>query len=305
MNELITREELNFFTILALSSLSESTKRNYGAAIQVYQETGASLTDFDALALHAATLTPAMRAHFKKALRFWGKTLEKRLKAQARPELVNELQAIFWRLEALGDAVEAPQVRGQKAHSWLTQKEVKQLMNTCNPAEVIGRRDRVLLGVLLGAGLRREEMVNLDFEDLVLLPVKGRFRTVTNVVEGKGKKNRAVPISEPLAALLDAWRVETGGGRIARSLDNRGNIYPTLSAASLLTIVKEAGARIGKPNLQPHDLRRTFAQLAYEAGVSILQISKLLGHANVATTQKYLMLDLELDIVAGDFIPVG
>lgn len=304
MHELIVREQLDFFTILMLSALSASTKRNYGAAIQTFQATGGSLTDFDSLTRHAATLTPAMRGHFKNALKFWCRTLEKRLKAQARPELVLELQAIFWRLEALGDSVEAPPIKGQRAHAWLTQKEVKQLMAACDPATLQGRRDKVVLATMLGTGARREELVNLDFQDLVLLPVKGRFRTVVNIVEGKGQKTRAVPISEPLAALLDAWRIEGGPGRIARSLNNRGEIQATLSAASLLGIVKDAGGRIGKPQLQPHDLRRSYAQIGYEAGVPITQLSKLLGHASVTTTQRYLMLDLELEIVAGDFIPV-
>jgi integrase len=67
--------------------------------------------------------------------------------------------------------------------------------------------------------------------------------------------------------------------------------------------VSKAGAAIGKPDLAPHDLRRTYAQLGYEAGVPITQISKLLGHANVATTQRYLNLDLDLSTTVSDFIP--
>jgi integrase len=53
-----------------------------------------------------------------------------------------------------------------------------------------------------------------------------------------------------------------------------------------------------------HDLRRTFAKLGYEAGVPITQISKLLGHSSVATTQRYLNLELNLEITISDFIPL-
>jgi integrase len=60
---------------------------------------------------------------------------------------------------------------------------------------------------------------------------------------------------------------------------------------------------IGKPELQPHDLRRTYAQLGYEAGVPVTQVSRLLGHASVATTQKYLNLDLDLETTISDFVP--
>jgi integrase len=61
-------------------------------------------------------------------------------------------------------------------------------------------------------------------------------------------------------------------------------------AVSLFRLVNKYGRKMGKPELAPHDLRRTYAQLGYEAGVSITQISQLLGHTNVATTQLYLNL---------------
>ena len=50
---------------------------------------------------------------------------------------------------------------------------------------------------------------------------------------------------------------------------------------------------------------RTFAQLAYDAGVPTTQISRLLGHANVGTTQRYLNLDLDLEVTASDFVPLA
>jgi integrase len=62
---------------------------------------------------------------------------------------------------------------------------------------------------------------------------------------------------------------------------------------------------IGIEKISPHDLRRTYAQLGYEAGVRITQISTLLGHAHVATTQKYLDLNLDLETTASDFIPLS
>jgi integrase/recombinase XerC len=72
---------------------------------------------------------------------------------------------------------------------------------------------------------------------------------------------------------------------------------------ALFHVVRKRGALIGKPELDPHDLRRTYAQLGYEAGVPITQISKLLGHASVATTQRYLNLELDLETTISDFIP--
>ena len=61
---------------------------------------------------------------------------------------------------------------------------------------------------------------------------------------------------------------------------------------------------IGLLELAPHDLRRTSAQLGYEADVPITQISVLLGHSSVATTQKYLNLALDVETTVSDFIPL-
>lgn len=63
------------------------------------------------------------------------------------------------------------------------------------------------------------------------------------------------------------------------------------------------GKQMGKPELASHDLRRTYAQLGYEAGVPITQISTLLGHASIETTMRYLNLDLDLETTVSDFIP--
>ncbi len=78
---------------------------------------------------------------------------------------------------------------------------------------------------------------------------------------------------------------------------------PSLSGQGVLDIVAKRGALMGKPELKPHDLRRTYAQFAFEAGIAITQISTLLGHASLATTQRYLNLALDLENTASDFIP--
>ena len=62
---------------------------------------------------------------------------------------------------------------------------------------------------------------------------------------------------------------------------------------------------IGKPELAPHDMRRTFAQLGYEAGIPLTQLQTLLGHESIATTQKYLDLNLDIETTVSDFIPLS
>jgi integrase len=122
-------------------------------------------------------------------------------------------------------------------------------------------------------------------------------------VTGKGAKDRIVPINDKLAAAIEEWRAVVGDSCVARSVTKGGAIGDSLSAMGIFNIVNKAGQIIGKPELAPHDLRRTFAQLGYEAGVPITQISKLLGHASVSTTQRYLNLDLDLETTVSDFIP--
>jgi integrase len=92
-------------------------------------------------------------------------------------------------------------------------------------------------------------------------------------------------------------------GRVLRSLGRDRIPGDSLSTTALYNIVQKRGAMIGKPDLVPHDLRRTFAQLGYEAGVDVAQISVLLGHASIETTMRYLNLDLDLETTVSDFIP--
>ncbi|MCZ2127423.1 MAG: site-specific integrase [Anaerolineales bacterium] len=170
-----------------------------------------------------------------------------------------------------------------------------------------GRRDWIILGLLLGAGLRRDELARLTFDAMRRQPTKGgKVRDVLEVI-GKGNKTRVIPIKPILADRLRKWRDEVGGGNIARSLTKGADkkIGKSLSAVGIFKIVAEYGAMIGIPELAPHDARRTYAQLGYEAGIPITQISVLLGHSTVAVTQKYLDLALDIETTISDFIPLA
>ena len=173
-------------------------------------------------------------------------------------------------------------------------------------AEVLeGQRDWIILGLLLGAGLRREELSALTFDAIKAQPMKsGEIRTVLQV-KGKGAKDRVIPLSDVLANHLRSWRDITGGGNIARSMGMKKELSGTMSAVAIFNLVIKYGKKIGIEGLAPHDLRRTFAQLAYLAGIPITQISILLGHSSVKTTQGYLNLALDLETTASDFIPLS
>jgi len=302
MTQSLTVQTPDVLRTINLCRLADSTKRQYTKALSNYLATGANLGNADALADYARDLPTSSKAFLKAAVKLVTERMSTALKGQATPENVKSTQAALYRLEALQSAIEVKTPSGQKAHTWLTAAEVKKLLSTCGP-DLKGQRDKIVLGLLVGAGLRRQEAITLTFADIVLQPRGDRMRTCLQIC-GKGDKNRVVPISDALANLLDQWAGIVGDGRILRSVDQRGTINGSMSSSGIFGIVRKHGAMIGKPNLAPHDLRRTYAQLGFEAGVPVTQISRLLGHSSIETTQRYLNLELDLECTASDFVPM-
>jgi integrase len=287
---------------ISVADLAISTKLKYWSVLEDFNAQGFQLTDADDLAEFAKSLSHSRRAQLKAAVRLWSESEIGEFKSMADPSNVNEVQAAIWRFEALQKAIKVKARPGQKVHTWLTPAEVKKLLSLPGD-DLIGWRDRLAMGLLVVAGMRRQEAVNLTFKDVKHQPVKGKIRTVLQI-HGKGARGRVVPVRDRLAAAIESWGAEVGGqGYVLRSFDQRGEIHPSLSAVGLFQIVRGYGQKIGKEKLAPHDLRRSYAQIGYDAGVPITQISKLLGHSSVATTQKYLNLDLDLETTVSDFVP--
>lgn len=146
-------------------------------------------------------------------------------------------------------------------------------------------RDRAILEVLYGCGLRVSECTGLDLGDLVL--DEGFLRVV-----GKGGKERVSPISgAALRALVDY--LENARPELVKPyarptaavfLNARGG---RLTRQSVHAIVAEAGRMIGVGNLHPHTLRHSFATHLLEGGADLRVIQEILGHADISTTQIY------------------
>jgi len=296
----------SFDLALETAVLAASTRVKYRRVVIAFLDAGGMLTQAGDLAEFADTLSPSRRAQLKAAVKLWSERMIDQVKATPAggPDDVLMKQEAIWRFQSLQTAVTVQAAKGEKAHTWLTRPEVQQLMDAAGGDSVGAHRDRLAMGLLVSAGLRRDEAVTLSFSDVKLQPIKGKIRSVLQV-EGKGAKSRVVPVSGKLAWLVDKWAGLAGGnGRVLRSVDKTGAIGDELSAVALFQIVRRYGETIGKPGLAPHDLRRTYAQIGYESGVSITQISKLLGHSSVTTTQRYLNLDLDLETTISDFVPV-
>jgi integrase/recombinase XerD len=176
---------------------------------------------------------------------------------------------------------------GPRAGNWLTAAQASQLLSLPDPATVKGKRDRAILGLLVGCGLRRDELVRLQVEDLQQR--EGRWVVVDLL--GKGRKRRTVPVPGWVKSWIDEWRTAAGvhDGCVFRAINKGGRVYGDgLTANVIWCVVQAYAAELGVPKLAPHDLRRTCAKLCRAAGGDLEQIQLLLGHASIATTERYL-----------------
>lgn len=283
--------------------LADTTKRKYTRAVERALDADINLLDSRQVQAYAATLKNSPRSHLKSVIKLWGKDLELQAKGQATPENIQTVQAIIYRTEALNESITVTSPKGEKPHIWLSKAQVSNLYLFCSGDSMKDFRDRVVLALLVGSGVRREELVNLKFDDLLQQPVGDSFRTVLSI-QGKGAKHRTIPIHPQLAELIRQWQAIVGGEYIARSVNKGSKVGHRLSVTGLFKIVTAGGTSIGLPELAPHDLRRTFGQLGYEVGIPLTQISKLYGHSSVAVTQRYLNLDLNLKETVSDYIPM-
>jgi integrase/recombinase XerD len=149
----------------------------------------------------------------------------------------------------------------------------------------LAHRDRALLELLYGAGLRIGEAVGLDLDDLD--PVDRLVR-----VRGKGDKERVVPYGDLASAALDAWlvrgRASTGARVPALFVNARGG---RLTRQGAWKIVSGHAARVGLSEaVSPHTLRHSFATHLVDGGADVRAVQELLGHASVTTTQIYTLV---------------
>ena len=175
----------------------------------------------------------------------------------------------------------------QRLPDVISREDAARLLDQPFPQTPAGLRDRAILEVLYGCGLRVSELTGLDLRTTLL--DEGLLR-----VFGKGEKERVVPVlgtaAEALAAYLDRGRGALVGRRPTQAvfLNVRGD---RISRQSVHAIVEKYGRVAGLRGLHPHTLRHSFATHLLEGGADLRVVQELLGHANVATTQLYTHVD--------------
>ena len=178
----------------------------------------------------------------------------------------------------------------------LTEDEIGLLLGAVVGDDAIARRDRAILEVLYGCGLRVSELVGLSLADVDLAASMLR-------AFGKGAKERVVPVGRLAREALGAWLEPAGRGALVPArwarrgdaeavfLNARGG---RLSRQGAWGVVRQYGDRVGLGDrLTPHVLRHSCATHMLDHGADIRVVQELLGHASISTTQVYTKVSTE------------
>jgi integrase/recombinase XerC len=154
------------------------------------------------------------------------------------------------------------------------------------------QRDRALVELLYGAGLRVSELSQLDVRDLDL--ARGDVR-----VFGKGRVERVVPLPREARAALARYLETRSAGRadaapLFTALRRRHGVWPRLGVRDVRRVVRGRARAAGLTDrVHPHRLRHSYATHLLDMGADLREIQELLGHASLATTEKYTAVSIE------------
>lgn len=293
---------------LVLDTMSERSRRDYDRA----------LTDFIVWYVgsgQTALTKAAVQAHVSalKAKGVTDSSINQRLAAirklasEAADYIVGEDEEgrqITLLPESVSQAIRrVPNIKrqGRKLGNWLSRDQAAAMLDAPDAGTLKGLRDRAILSVMLGAGLRRDEVVSLHIAHLQ----QREARWVILDLLGKHNRTRTVPIASWVKVAIDKW-THAGGirdGALFRPVLKGGRLQAGAMNAQAIWDVVQQYAPVER--LAPHDLRRTFAKLADAGGAPLVQIQKTLGHASVQTTERYIGSDLDLKNAPSDCIRLG
>ena len=176
---------------------------------------------------------------------------------------------------------------GVRLGNWLTVEQCRAVLAAPDVTTLTGCRDRAMLSLLFGCGLRRAELVALGLRDLQ----RREDHWVLVDLIGKGKHIRTVPVPDWVQTAVAAWTTvaRITEGRLFRCTGRFGRIWGSgITDKVVWHVVKKYAKATGLQMLAPHDCRRTCARLCHAAGGELEQIQFLLGHVSVETTERYL-----------------
>jgi len=262
-------------------NLAEKTRRAYGVDLGQLAEWAS-----------AQGLAPE-QLDFKALRRFAGVLSERGMSRSTVARKLASTRSFYAQLVRAGkmeaspaDLVSSPK-RDQHLPTVLKPAELTALLDSLPGSTPLELRDRAMFELTYSAGLRAEEVVDLDLVSLD--PDAEELR-----VEGKGGKTRVVPAGEPAWRALRAW-VERGRPQLERESDPALFLSKTGRRLSTSDVRRRLAGAVRRAAIQggvsPHTLRHSFATHLLEGGADLRSIQELLGHASISTTQTYTRVE--------------
>src|SRR6185369_9224107 len=183
--------------------------------------------------------------------------------------------------------VKGAKSKGVRVGNWLSLQQAQKLLNTPDIATKKGLRDRAMLAILLGCGLRRSEVAALTLKHI---QQRDNRWCIVDLV-GKHGRVRTIPVPTWVKVAIDAWTAAAGiaEGYVLRPINRADELRgDRLSEKVIWQLLVPYAASAGVAGIAPHDLRRSCAKMCRAAGGELEQIQMLLGHASVQTTERYL-----------------
>jgi len=222
-------------------------------------------------------------------------SVSKEVNARSQARIISGLKSFFTylifediRTDNPMELIEAPRI-GRKLPDTLSIDDIDALIAAIDLSTLEGERNRAMLEVLYGCGLRVSELVSLKISDLF-------FDEGFIKITGKGNKQRFVPIAAATQKFITIYKNQiraqlsvVKGHEDTLFLNRRGR---QLTRAMIFTIIKELAVKInlGK-NISPHTLGHSFATHLLENGADLRSIQLMLGHESITTTEIYVHLD--------------
>ena len=224
-------------------------------------------------------------------------TLHDKVRARSQARILSGIRSFYQYLVLDGHIkadptllLEAPKI-GVKLPEVLSIQEIDMLINSINLDKREGQRNRAIIETMYSCGLRVSEACNLKLSDLYLK--EGFIK-----VEGKGSKQRLVPISERAIAEIMEYLTDRADIDIKPGHEDylfvSAHFKKKMSRITMFHIIKELAEQVGlKKTISPHTFRHSFATHLLEGGANLRVIQSMLGHEDIGTTEIYTHIDAQ------------
>jgi len=186
------------------------------------------------------------------------------------------------------ELLDSPKI-GLRLPEVLALEEIDNIVKAIDLSKKEGQRNKAIIEVLYGSGLRVSELIGLQLSKLYI--AQGYM-----LVEGKGSKQRLVPLSPQSIKQIELWKINRNEMKITKGhedflfLNRRGSM---LTRDMIFKIIKELAVLAGvKKTVSPHTFRHSFATHLLENGADLRAIQQLLGHESITTTELYTHIDM-------------